>query len=159
MRFCPNDVAVTSVLLLSWCDTAASTFGRIWGRYTPRIRRGKSLAGTIAALVFGVGAAALFWGFIAPQCEALGWSRDTGVDTFAFQGRLGLPKVVRNALGWTVEQASISGGLALGVMSLWAGVVASASEAVDIFGLDDNLTLPVLASIGLYGFLKVFGIP
>ena len=51
----------------------------------------------------------------------------------------------------------IGGWLAIGVMSLWSGLVASASEVVDVWGLDDNLTIPVLSSIGLWGFLKVFG--
>src|SRR4051794_29038897 len=31
----PKDIAPLSILLLSWCDTAASTFGRLYGRYTP----------------------------------------------------------------------------------------------------------------------------
>ena len=63
LRFCPKDVGVVSVLLLSWCDTAASTFGRLWGHRTWRVRKGKSLAGTIAACVTGVLTAAFFWGF------------------------------------------------------------------------------------------------
>jgi len=42
-------------------------------------------------------------------------------------------------------------------MSIWTGFVASASEVVDIFGWDDNLTIPVLSGIGMWGFLKVFG--
>jgi diacylglycerol kinase (CTP) len=36
LGFFPKDVGVMGVLLLSWCDTAASTFGRAYGRYTPR---------------------------------------------------------------------------------------------------------------------------
>lgn len=71
MRFCRKDVGIMSVLLLAWCDTAASTFGRLWGRYTPRIRRGKSLAGSLAAFVFGVGTALLFWGWVAPSIKGL----------------------------------------------------------------------------------------
>lgn len=65
MRFFPKDIAVMSIMLLSWCDTAASTFGRLWGRYTPRIRKGKSLAGSIAAMLVGVVTAAWFWGSLA----------------------------------------------------------------------------------------------
>jgi diacylglycerol kinase (CTP) len=42
-------------------------------------------------------------------------------------------------------------------MSLWTGFVASASEVVDIFGWDDNLTIPVLSGVGMWGFLKIFG--
>jgi len=156
LRWFPKDIGVVSVLLLSWCDTAASTFGRLWGRYTPRIRRGKSLAGSLAALIVGVGTAVMFWGWIAPIWgEPQGY--DTGENAFAFQSRLTLPSQVRGLLGWSAEQASITGTLALGAMSLWAGFVASASEAVDLFGWDDNLTIPVLCGVGLWGFMKVFG--
>jgi diacylglycerol kinase (CTP) len=76
---------------------------------------------------------------------------------FMFTGTLALPTVVRSAVGLTEAQASISGGWALGLMSLWTGFVASASEVVDIFGRDDNLTIPVLSGMGMWGFLKIFG--
>jgi len=155
LRWFPKDIGVVSVLLLSWCDTAASTFGRLWGRYTPRIRRGKSLAGSLAALVVGVGTAVMFWGWVAPTLgERQGY--DTGENSFAFQNQLTLPSQVRGLLGWSREQASITGTLALGAMSLWAGFVASASEAIDLFGWDDNLTIPVLCGVGLWGFVKIF---
>jgi diacylglycerol kinase (CTP) len=81
---------------------------------------------------------------------------DTGENAFAFQGQLTLPSQVRGLLGWSTEQASITGTLALGAMSLWAGFVASASEAIDLFGWDDNLTIPVLCGVGLWGFMKFF---
>lgn len=154
LRFVPKDVGVMSVLLLSWCDTAASTFGRLWGHRTWRVRRGKSLAGSIAALITGVITAGLFWGWLAPLMPA---SYDSGPNAFAFQGMLTLPAQVRGLLGWSEEQSSITGVVALGTMSLWAGIVASASEAIDFFGWDDNLTIPVLCSAGLWGFLKIFG--
>jgi diacylglycerol kinase (CTP) len=57
----------------------------------------------------------------------------------------------------SLSQASVTGYLALGAMSLAAGVIASASEALDIFGWDDNLTIPVLCGAGLWGFLNIFG--
>ena len=165
MRFCRKDVAVVSVLLLSWCDAAASTFGRLWGRYTPRIRRGKSLAGTIACYAFGVGAAALFWGVVAPRTErGLGTDgRSIGINSFAFQGALTLPGPVREALGFGVagglgvEQATISGPLAVGALSVASGLIASVSEAIDLWGLDDNLTIPVFCGVGIGAFLWVFG--
>jgi len=155
LRWLPKDIGVLSVLLLSWCDTAASTFGRLWGRYTPHIRRGKSLAGSLAALVVGVATAVLFWGAIAPHWGA-SKGYDSGQYSFMFQNRLTLPSQVRGLLGWTEEQATITGTLALGAMSTVAGFIASASEAIDLFGWDDNLTIPVLCGIGLWGFLKVF---
>lgn len=61
--FC-SDIAVVSILILSWADTAASTIGRLWGRYTPPLPRRipyiglrfaprKSTAGYSAAFVTG----------------------------------------------------------------------------------------------------------
>jgi diacylglycerol kinase (CTP) len=156
LRYCPKDVGVMGVLLLSWCDTAASTFGRLWGRYTPKIRKGKSLAGTLAAMIVGAGTAALFWGWLAPVYgEPSGYN--TGDQAFAFQGVLSLPSEIKALLGWSDDRGMISGNLALGVMSLWAGFIAGVSEAIDLFGWDDNLTIPVLCGAGLWGFLKVFG--
>jgi len=149
LRFMPKDVGVMGVLLLSWCDTAASTFGRLYGRYTPRIRRGKSLAGSAAAALVGVITAGMFWGWAAPR---FGHDED-----FLFRGELRLPEVVREGLGWKGEgQGTLGGWAALGIVSLWSGFVASASEVVDVFGWDDNLTIPVLSGLGLWGFFKVF---
>lgn len=157
MFACPKDVGVMSVLLLSWCDTAASTVGRQFGRYTPQIRRGKSVAGSLAAFVVGLGAAVVFWGWIAPRYQALGIADNTGSYAFAFRGTLCLPSQARALLGWSVQQSTVSGGWALGIMSLCAGVVASVSEAVDLWGWDDNVTIPMLCGAGIWGFLSVFG--
>ena len=150
----PKDVAVMGVLLLSWCDTAASTFGRAYGRYTPRIRRGKSLAGSLGAFAVGVTTAALFWGWLAPRTGPFAGDNEW---PFMYTGSLNLPGPIRNLTGLAEGQGSIDGGLALGIMSLWTGFVASASEVVDIFGWDDNLTIPVLSGLGMWGFLKIFG--
>ncbi|KAF5003930.1 hypothetical protein FDECE_9551 [Fusarium decemcellulare] len=147
----PKDVGIMSVLLLSWCDTAASTFGRLWGRYTPRLRRGKSLAGSTAAFLVGVGTSYFFYGWLVPTIGPF-----PGDENFMFKGVLSLPQTICEAVGVSQEQASITGALALGAMSVWSGFVASASEVVDIFGWDDNLTIPVLSGIGMWGFLKVF---
>lgn len=148
LRVLPKDVAVMSVLLLSWCDTAASTVGRLYGRYTPRIRKGKSVAGSAAAMGVGVLTAGLFWGWAVPR-----FGFDEG---FMFEGVLRVPEVVREGLGWKGQDGVLGGWAALGVVSLWSGLVASASEVVDLFGWDDNLTIPVLSGIGLWGFFKVF---
>jgi len=150
----PKDVSVMGVLLLSWCDTAASTIGRAYGRYTPRIRRGKSLAGSLGAFAVGVITAALFWGWLAPRTGPFPGDNEW---PFMFTGTLSLPEPIRNLAGLTKTQGSIGGGLALGIMSLWTGFAASASEVVDIFGWDDNLTIPVLSGLGMWGFLKIFG--
>ncbi|KAH7383175.1 hypothetical protein BKA66DRAFT_418121 [Pyrenochaeta sp. MPI-SDFR-AT-0127] len=153
MRFCPKDVGVMSILLLSWCDTAASTFGRLWGHLTPRVRRGKSLAGSIAACVTGIVTAAVWWGWLGPLYSEY----NHGENAFAYQGVLALPAHARDTLGLSFTQASVKGYWALGVMSVAAGIVASASEAIDVFGWDDNLTIPILCGAGLWGFLRVFG--
>ncbi|CAK7562823.1 MAG: Diacylglycerol kinase [Sporothrix epigloea] len=149
----PKDVGVISVMLLSWCDTAASTFGRMYGRYTPRLRRGKSLAGSTAAFIVGVATAAWFWGSFSQTVGPM-----PGDEDFMFTGTLRLPATIASYIGWDdPAKASISGVLALGVVSLWSGFVASASEVVDIFGWDDNLTIPVLSGLGIWAFLRVFG--
>lgn len=63
---------------LSWCDTAASTFGRLYGRYTwplPRSLLGlplaprKSVAGFVAAVITGAAIAIGFWGWAVPQWQ------------------------------------------------------------------------------------------
>lgn len=144
MRFCPKDVGVMAILLLSWCDTAASTFGRLWGRYTPQIRKGKSLAGSIAACLTGIVTAVVWWGFLGPLYKEY----NAEPYAFAFQGTLTLPAQMRDTLGLDVTQASLTGYWALGAMSLAAGLIASGSEAIDLFGWDDNLTIPVLCGAG-----------
>lgn len=154
MCYCRKDVAVMSVLLLSWCDTAASTFGRLWGKYTPRVRRGKSLAGSLACFAFGVGAAVLFWGYVAPRTDG---RLNTGVNSFAFDGKLVLPAVLREAAGLTKKQATLSGPMALTVVSFASGLIASLSEAIDLWDLDDNLTIPLFSGLGLGLFLWAFG--
>ena len=149
LRFFPKDVGVMSVLLLSWCDTAASTFGRLWGRYTPRLRRGKSLAGSAAAAVVGIITAVVFWGWAVP-------TYGQGDEGFMFKGQLALPSAVKDTIGLTEGQGAVDGWVALGIASLWSGLAASASEVVDLFGWDDNVTIPVLSGLGLWGFFKVF---
>lgn len=154
LMFYPKDVAVVSILLLSWCDTAASTFGRLYGRYTIRLRKGKSLAGTLAALITGALAAVYFWGWLAPRVSP---RINEPADAFMFQNRLTLPPYVKERLGWSKTDGIVEGTPALIILSLVTGLIASVSEFVDIFGWDDNLTIPLLSSMGLYVFLKVFG--
>lgn len=153
MRFCPKDVGVMSILLLSWCDTAASTFGRLWGHLTPKVRKGKSLAGTIAACFMGIITAVIFWGWLGPLYSEL----NQGDNAFAFQGVLTLPAQFRQSLGLSAAQSTITGHVALGAMSLVTGIIASSSEALDLFGWDDNLTIPALCGAGLWSFLCIFG--
>lgn len=136
--FFPKDVATLSIMLLSWCDTAASTFGRLWGRHTPKLRKGKSLAGSLAAFVVGAATAAFMLGWCVPNTA----NREGGV---MWKERL------------MIGSAEVTGGWAVGLMSVVTGLIASASEMVDAFGLDDNVVIPVLSAVGVWGFLKVFG--
>ena len=148
----PKDVATLSILLLSWCDTAASTVGRAWGRYTPRVRKGKSLAGCLAGFVVGALTAALFLGSIAPKTPRFA---DDPVNAYMWKGRLGLIGGGGDGKGGWGRW--IEGGWALGLMSLWTGIIASTSEAMDLWGLDDNVVIPVVSAVGVWGFLKLFG--
>lgn len=154
LKFFPKDIGVMGVLLLSWCDTAASTFGRLYGRYTIRLRSGKSLAGTLAAFMTGALTAVMFWGWLAPR---LGQFSDGPASSFMFSGQLGLPRQLSAYLGLKEADTIIRGPAAIGLLSIWTGVVAAFSEYVDIFGWDDNLTIPVLSSVGLWASLKTFG--
>ncbi|KAJ9494816.1 Diacylglycerol kinase [Exophiala xenobiotica] len=154
LKFYPKDIGVVSILLLSWCDTAASTFGRLYGRYTIRLRRGKSLAGSLAAFVTGALVAIFFWGYLAPRTGSF---PDDPINAYMFQDRLSLPSRAKELLGWQPNQGVIVGNTALAVMSVCTGIIASFSEFIDLWGWDDNLTIPLLSSAGLWAFLKVFG--
>lgn len=105
-----------SVLLLSWCDTTASTVGRKWGKYTPKIAKNKSLAGSLGAFVCGVFCCYVYWGLFR-----------TGPDSLAAQSRIPFP--------W---------------LCLINGFIGAFAEAMDVWGLDDNLVIPVVSACLLY---------
>ena len=197
LRWFPKDIGIMGVLLLSWCDTAASTIGRAYGRRTPRLRRGKSLAGTVAACVVGSLSAWAFYGWLAPLVTASSSSSSSfpsasssSSQAFMFSGELHLPQPLQRlffplpqsspsifspssssidngmsagpgaggvGVGGERGRGHLTGPLALLVMSLWTGFVGATSEAIDLFGWDDNLTIPVLSGLGLWSFLKIFG--
>jgi len=148
----PLDIAVVSILILSWADTAASTIGRMYGSRTPKLpatsiplpipfispsrwprlgfARRKSTAGFLASTLTGVMIIASFWGYFAhwrtaPPAASLDCSRG--------QWPLGLIGL------------SVLGGLASGVI-----------EAFDFGSLDDNLTLPILSGGSLFVMLRLF---
>ncbi|ORY35878.1 hypothetical protein BCR39DRAFT_512779 [Naematelia encephala] len=118
----PRDVAVVSILTLSWSDTTASTIGRLWGKYTPPLpvhvpgikalpfAPRKSLAGFLAATVTGVLICVGFW-----------WNGSNG--------------------RWAILD---SGPVGLGLTAVVVGLGGAVVEALDL-GLDDNLTLPILS--------------
>ena len=113
---------------LSWADTTASTFGRLWGYKTPRLPARspilrlplaprKSLAGFIAAATTGALIAFGFWGWIAPLRHGtdLTWRWDTGVPTSSQS--LGF---IHHSGGWT----------GLGAIGLFSGLVSGVGEAL-----------------------------
>lgn len=69
----PRDIAVLSILTLSWSDTAASVFGRMFGSSTPSLpshvpglpflpfAKRKSFAGFLAAAITGFAISLGFW--------------------------------------------------------------------------------------------------
>ncbi|CCG84853.1 protein of unknown function [Taphrina deformans PYCC 5710] len=123
----PEDIATLSVVLLSWCDTAASTIGRAYGSYGPNLRKGKSVIGSLAAVATGAFATWLFYDqFAYLRPENLSWDRTNGI-----------------SLGW---------------LSLLGGIIASFSEFVDIWGIDDNLIIPILSGGLLFAGLRVLGL-
>ena len=130
---------------LSWADTAASTFGRLWGSYTPPLPSRipilglpfaprKSLAGFLAASITGAVVVFSFWSWLVP---AVG-----GVDT-TWDWTLGVsgPGVDHSALGQgakaLLRDAGISGlptggWLGLAVVSVVSGLVTGIAEALGI---------------------------
>ncbi|KAK6525516.1 hypothetical protein TWF281_010578 [Arthrobotrys megalospora] len=140
----PKDIATLSILLLSWCDTAASTFGRLFGRYTPQIRKGKSFAGSLAALIVGSAATAYFYGKLVPDTPF--WPDDPA-PALSYLGGLQLPVI-----------GEVGGSVALGIVSMVTGLIGSVSELTDVWGLDDNVVIPVLSAAGIWGFFRVFAV-
>jgi len=158
LTFYPLDIATVAILILSWADTAASTIGRLWGSYTPRLPSRtpvlrlplaprKSLAGFIAACVTGACIAVGFWTLLAPIPRRVeggdvtwfwdGGVRPTGVDSPAFGG--------------------FGGWLGLSLLAVFAGLVSGVAEALDLGSWDDNLTLPIISGGCLLGFFKLLG--
>ncbi|KAG6331410.1 hypothetical protein ID866_7681 [Astraeus odoratus] len=151
----PLDIAVVSVIILSWADTAASTFGRMYGRLTPRLPARlpilglplaprKSVAGFIAATITGAAVAVGFWALIGPMRESgigLSWTWEDGV-TSATSG----------------NSACTFGGWA-GLLTIGAvtGLVTGVAEALDLGSIDDNLSLPIITGGCLWGLFKVLG--
>ncbi|KAI8072227.1 uncharacterized protein B0P05DRAFT_549397 [Gilbertella persicaria] len=113
----PLDLAALSIIYLSWTDPTASICGRLWGKYTPQYK-GKSLAGSLGAVVMGSLVTYVFFGPLA----------------FYYQ-----------------QPLSYHYQYPLWLVSLYGGLVAGFSEGVsNSFGLDDNLTIPVISAVLLW---------
>ena len=158
----PLDVALVSVLMcvnihptlltcftllllnsLSWADTAASTFGRLWGRHTrplpsrvpilglPLAPR-KSLAGFLAASITGAVIVFSLWSWLVP---AVGGPEPTWDWTLGVTG----PGVDHSPIGQSVKavlrDAGFSGlptggWVGLAVISIVSGLVTGIAEAL-----------------------------
>lgn len=129
--FFSKDVALMSLFLLSWSDTAASTFGRKYGHLTPKLARNKSLAGSIAAFCVGLVTCLVFYGFFVPR--------------YSFVNKPG-------EILWTPETSALN----LPQLSFLGGFVAALSEGIDLFNWDDNFTIPVLSAIFMNGVIRAF---
>lgn len=113
---------------LSWADTAASTFGRMFGRYTPPLPSRvpilglpfaprKSLAGFIAGSLAGAAVAAGFWGWISPLGNIQPvWTHEAGT--------------VFHVVETAGEKVVASGWAGLGLISVMSGIVSGVAEAL-----------------------------
>lgn len=128
--FFSKDVAVISLFLLSWSDTAASTVGRKYGYLTPKISGNKSLAGSLAAFTVGVITCFTFYGYFVPH--------------YYYVNRPG-------EIAWSPD----SSFLGIFQISWLGGLVAALSEGIDLFNWDDNFTIPVLSSIFLHSVIVI----
>ncbi|KAJ7733135.1 hypothetical protein B0H16DRAFT_1665107 [Mycena metata] len=173
LTFYPIDVATVAILILSWADTAASTIGRMYGprtaplpssislawlpawenpRGAPRRLKTpfaprKSTAGFMAACVAGAAVALAFW-----------W----GVGGMNIGRGVAEMRTVKEASGngghaTTPARFGVRGLLGLVALVLTAGVVSGVAEALDLGGLDDNLTLPIISGGALMLFFRVWG--
>ncbi len=203
LHFFPEDIACVSIMILSWCDTAASTFGRAFGRYTPPLpsppfARRKSTAGFVAAIVSGALTSYYFW--CTPVASAgvrtggISWSgsgyahpaifgtdRVAGATGTGWQG-LGLGLRAQSGAGLLPGASGLSAqylgadsiakgklgtdalpiskdvpGMPWWLLTLGSGVIAGIAEGLELGGVDDNLSLPILSATGIWTFLYSWG--
>lgn len=130
-----RDIGLMCVFLLSWCDTMASLIGRKFGHLTPKIGKDKrkSVAGSLGAFFTGLLVTKLFYGYCIPTYN---------------------PRNLPGKLMWTPDTSKLS----INWLSIFGGLVASLSEGIDLFGWDDNFTIPVLSGIFLYIVIEFFKI-
>ncbi|GAA5939028.1 diacylglycerol kinase [Sporobolomyces koalae] len=158
LTFYPRDIAVLSIIMLSICDTSASIFGRLFGKYTPRLPfsgtlfgRSKSLAGTLAAVLTGTVASYVFWTRYSTLGDEhdLSWVPAKTLSTWT--GAVNLAPL----RDYGIERLpNPNSTLTIASLSLLNGCMAGLAEAIDFFGLDDNLSLPVL--FGLFCWISMW---
>lgn len=144
---------------LSWADTAASTFGRLWGRYTPPLPSHilglplaprKSLAGFIAAAITGAAIVFSFWTWMGEGVDVPSWSWEQGVIGAGVDDSI----VGSTVRGWLREQGftgvKTGGWVGLAVVSIASGLATAVAESMGAF-LNHVFHLnPTHRSIGLY---------
>ena len=136
--FCPNR--------LSWADTAASTFGRLWGSRTPPLPSHvpilglplaprKSLAGFLAAFVTGTAIVFSFWSWFVPAVSGIDptWDWTRGVSGSGVDGS-SLGEGVRAVLhGVGLDGLPTGGMVGLAIISVFSGLVTGIAEALGTF--------------------------
>ncbi|CBQ69309.1 related to HSD1-ER membrane protein [Sporisorium reilianum SRZ2] len=203
LHFFPEDIACVSVMLLSWSDTCASTFGRAFGRYTPPLpsppfARRKSAAGFVAAIVSGALTSYVFWctsiASRGMRTNGISWSgsgyahpaifgtdRVAGATGTGWQGLsrgflgqsgagllpgasglsaqyLGVDSIAKGKLGTDALPIHTDvPGMPGWLLALGSGVVAAVAEGLELGGVDDNLSLPILSATGIWTFLYSWG--
>lgn len=124
---------------LSWADTSASTFGRLWGRLTPPLPSHilglplaprKSLAGFIAAAVTGAAIVFSFWTWLGEGVDAPSWSWEQGVIGAGVDDSV----VGATVKGWLREQGfagvKTGGWVGLAVVSIASGLATAVAESM-----------------------------
>ena len=178
LHFFPEDIASVSIIVLAWCDPAASTFGRMFGKCTPSLPGGifarrKSLAGFLAAWAVGSLIAYLFWGAgiakAGERASGLSWEPASN----AMFGTALMPDALRTgwrgfARGFAVTDSNFAERLrnltrpripAMPpiLMFTLCGLIAAMTEALELGGLDDNVAIPILFSFLLWFSLWAWG--
>ncbi|SNX86551.1 related to HSD1 - ER membrane protein [Melanopsichium pennsylvanicum] len=203
LHFFPEDIACVSIMILSWCDTCASTFGRAFGRYTPPLpsppfARRKSTAGFLAAIISGALTSYLFWctsiASAGVRTNGISWSGSgyahpaifgtdrvpgaagTGWESLSvgFRGQSGaglLPRASGLSAQYLGADSIAKGklgtdalpiyndvpGMPWWLLTLGSGVIAGVAEGLELGGVDDNLSLPILSATGIWTFLYSWG--
>lgn len=124
---------------LSWADTSASTFGRLWGRLTPPLPSHilglplaprKSLAGFIAAALTGAAIVFSFWTWLGDGVDAPSWTWEHGVIGAGVDDSI----VGTTVKGWLREQGfegvKTGGWAGLAVVSIASGLATALAESM-----------------------------
>lgn len=128
----PKDVGLLSIYILSWADLSASTIGRAYGKYTPKVHGNKSLAGSLAAFVTGALCTIIVYRFLFAR-----WTELNPPSTIQYNEHLSSISVYR--------------------LSVVMGITAAISELLPI--IDDNLSIPIICAIVQFITIKATTLP